>query len=614
MTSLSRGFWIEESAAIWAHGVDGMMSGGRTDAGMLAKLDGELNAIRKLEIEVKRRRNACLPLSQLPPEILRRIMSFVAADRPLVNHHCGYRKQDNSDGGDALGWISLGHVCHFLRSVVFDYHSLWAKAVCVFPGAFNDILSRSGQLPVSLVLPKRCSHSPSRIRFMINHLPQALEFIIRDCWAVGMANHETADKWPLDPALFSGKAFPLLQQVNINFDLRRQYYKNITKDIFELPPAYTPRLRRLVLRNFYIQFQPNTLHHLELCSDHPGQHAIFAPPQFLDMLRACGNLRSLILGYWLPPLETAATPTISLPFLSVLNVTDAFDRCLSFWSYIIPSQHACPVFALDDVGNGLVENGECISLAMGRFQNVESSGLISGLTVRQEIASELILQLWTNTTIQRKQDYSSSVPPLKKALELTFILRDDWRNALSAHKAVQLTVDALNPTNLQYLGVWMGYELEPEYMSSAFADWSTALTKLIDVRTLDLGWAAPGLMFPILSVPDSVEPVLPALRLLSIHALNVSQMDEAPPHLSDAVHMVLSRKRAGVPLAHIRTGVIAIDGDVEEAVGVLLPRWRAVVPLVECLSDDTIPDWEEGIGAVLQSGDTDATGDAEQEY
>ena len=132
---------------------------------------------RKLNVAWKHlfsMRNALVPVSFLPPEVLARVFHFLSLEEPP---YYGKRK---------LGWIRATHVCRLWRRVALDDSSLWAQISGIQRNTklVSEMLTRSrkapldididlGQMPnsdVLLMFPPHishtralCLHDPSRL-------------------------------------------------------------------------------------------------------------------------------------------------------------------------------------------------------------------------------------------------------------------------------------------------------------------------------------------------------------------------------------------------------------------------------------------------------------------
>jgi hypothetical protein len=93
---------------------------------------------------------------------------YLAADVP---HCCPEGGQHTRP---SFGWISLGHFCRALRTLLLDNHQLWAQTVCIFPDTRGKFLHHAGELPMALnICDHDCSHSNLWVQLMTDNLSHA---------------------------------------------------------------------------------------------------------------------------------------------------------------------------------------------------------------------------------------------------------------------------------------------------------------------------------------------------------------------------------------------------------------------------------------------------------
>ena len=81
----------------------------------ISTVDKGIDTAMKLVRSLLTRRNALVPISLLPPEILARVFHLIVLEEPPIS------------GGRSLGWIRVTHVCRHWRQVALDDSSLWAR-------------------------------------------------------------------------------------------------------------------------------------------------------------------------------------------------------------------------------------------------------------------------------------------------------------------------------------------------------------------------------------------------------------------------------------------------------------------------------------------------------
>ena len=108
----------------------------------ISTLDKGIDATRQFLLSLLTRRNALVPISLLPPEILARVFHLLVLEEPPA-----YRKQN-------LGWIRVTHVCRNWRRVALDDLSLWAKIRDTRANTkwISEILARAKDAPLDIEL------------------------------------------------------------------------------------------------------------------------------------------------------------------------------------------------------------------------------------------------------------------------------------------------------------------------------------------------------------------------------------------------------------------------------------------------------------------------------
>ncbi|KAI0030270.1 hypothetical protein K488DRAFT_87940 [Vararia minispora EC-137] len=562
----------------WLHSIDTTIQtrAGRVHPDLRASLFADLDTLRGMEYRIKRRMNACAFLFCLPPELLREVLFIVAATwAPSYPHKLCRVPAMRSSSAPSLGWISLGQVCHALRRALLDDHALWAGIVCVFPLAYDEILHRVGDIPVALTLTEpRCSHTQAQAEFIISHVARARTIVIYDYEEY---NPTHADKWPFDPAAHSGKLLPFLEELTLFFGSTSKRGELVTADLFSFPPILTPRLRVLRLREFYVPFDPSTLTELHL--QRTSEHSLPSPNQFLDMLRSCVMLRSLTLKRWIPPsLTPASEPTISMP-LTILSLLDVFEHCITLCTHLsIPRACECTFdivgFPVEAATSGIYFDG------FKRYFQSSDTLPISGMMIEQERDNYLTMEFYVRIP-GAPLGYSSVFERgFQRRLAVHFHSNHVIRHFISAAAHV---IDALNLDRIEYFALGQERFVDDN-------DWSDIFSQLRHVHTLYIMDTARPLLIPLFQ-----PSILPSLHFLWISSLRIGHVNGTPTPAeewgdltrAELIQMMLDRRGAGAGLKRLR--INALYADKAEAMKTVLPRLRAIVPLVECGLDGLVP-------------------------
>ena len=101
-------------------------------------IDTAMNFVRSLLT----RRNALVPISLLPPEILSRVFHLLVLEEPPLS------------GGQNLSWIRITHVCQHWRQVALGNSSLWARIWGISTNTkwISEMLARAKNAPLDIVV------------------------------------------------------------------------------------------------------------------------------------------------------------------------------------------------------------------------------------------------------------------------------------------------------------------------------------------------------------------------------------------------------------------------------------------------------------------------------
>ncbi|KAI0035258.1 hypothetical protein K488DRAFT_43652, partial [Vararia minispora EC-137] len=118
------------------------MSSGKFLEQHLISLDEELRLVETARVSLRGCRNAFIPVSRLPPEILTRIFLELALISPPKHAHS---PSVSSRKHESLGWIVVTQVCARWRHVACACSSLWTLIDFELGEAWTDeMLWRAG--------------------------------------------------------------------------------------------------------------------------------------------------------------------------------------------------------------------------------------------------------------------------------------------------------------------------------------------------------------------------------------------------------------------------------------------------------------------------------------
>jgi hypothetical protein len=268
------------------------------------EIDGAMQFVRSLLT----RRNALVPISLLPPEILARVFHFLVLEEPPLSR------------GRSLGWIRVTHVCQHWRQVALDDSSLWARIWGVPTNTkwISEMLARAKNAPLDIEFNAVTAES---LLMISPHLSQTRQLRFHtSCMSMFPSENVRG--------IYSREA-PVLE----HFEFTVNAYHAITfRDM--LFKGHAPRLRTFTLSRVVIpwSFIPRgQLTELKIACPHEGGDFPGNLNQLIDLLVNCPALEILALDSCLPSqlTELPHGRTIHLPHLSRLRLRGSTSHILN---------------------------------------------------------------------------------------------------------------------------------------------------------------------------------------------------------------------------------------------------------------------------------------------
>ncbi|KAI0027832.1 hypothetical protein K488DRAFT_90404 [Vararia minispora EC-137] len=528
-----------------------LIATGKASSNLRDELLSDVAFLRQHILQLQHHANLCVPVLGLPDEIIREIAVILGHIWPPTVPHC-----DGSTKSPSLGWVLLSHVCKRFRDVLLDHHTLWAQVVSVFPSAHHELLRRAGARPISLLIPGHtCSHTPSRVQFMVDHLQRCREIVVARC------QDTDADTVRLDFAVFSGKELPHLQKLDLSLST---HHARLVSDLaFEFPAMVSPQLHTLRLDSIYVPFNAATLTHLELIRTSYAQ-PLPSASQFLDILRSCRKLQILDLRYWVPEgLTIAQHASVSLPSLQRLDVSEKDEKCLVLDSHLSLPPHTATEYMtpMGSLSSPILSNYTAFleRHLRTRLKECDRGHMLSADNI--DGASRMHISL-TPVSIP-----AMDLPPEPVFLSVSFNLQAPLTfKTLFAHVAC-ICAGSVRLLDFCCMAPCPSAE-----------DWRAMLQPLSRAQVIDTDNTTHTLLsaLAIGAAADSPAPILPALCEIAISELKF----DADFSTTDFIRMLLSRMRAGIPLKSLT--IMKLDMDDSEAQRTFVPRLRAIVPDVDC--------------------------------
>ncbi|KAI0056098.1 hypothetical protein BV25DRAFT_1832555 [Artomyces pyxidatus] len=568
----------------------------------LQSFDDEESSMRRAMQSLRTRRNALIPISRLPPEILTRIFTInAAADIPGI--------RDKTKTRPRLGWITVTHVCRRWREMVLDLPILWAQLALPLGDKWaEEMVARAKSVPLVF----DCLVDGGMYRLTT----QARNLIVKLAPRAKQLSLNTDDPHAavLFPALKTSA--PLLDKLEIGYTCRYRIVESGSQ-IMPLPAfsgpfpddflgKHTPLLR-------YVRFYGSVLVpwtssilnnlvslslHLEEDFDYPDDEGRDSAPsmdEVLDALDRMTSLESLILTNGLPHPTNSSTPNriVKLPNLKTASIQSTVARCATFLPHLELGTDV--TISVDVIGPGPPDSGrDTFFQLIGTFANIvrgprKCGPRISGLSIDSEWtpdSASLLIAAWRNSDGDR--DYSE---PADISVSLTWWLDPDGpTNIFHRWSSIDLARAVCNIFPFQEL---RDLRLAVDNHERDVQAWRDVVARASGLQQVTIVGDSIGQAFclALKTGPTGTPSFLPALSTLSLHDVNFRRSTGMngdsgskrilPLHSALPVYLT-DRARKGAPLKKL-----FIDGDAE-------PSGRWVVELREALRGVTEVGEHEG--------------------
>ena len=269
----------------------------------ISTADKEVDAAWQLLRSRLARRNAHVPISLLPPEILARAFHLIALKEPPLS------------GNRNLGWNRVTHVCRHWRQVALEDPTLWAKiwGIPTNTKLISEMLARAKDAPLDIELNLEARSSFRALLVIPPLLSRTRQLRFRDLYV---------HLWCIREMFTSGALeAPALEQFELSTDP-----PFILPDLGGnmLSKGHAPRLRTFSLSQVFIPWSliPRGLTQLKMAYSHEILGFPVDLNQLIDLLVNCPSLEILALESCLPPQldKSVHGQTIHLPHLSRLRL------------------------------------------------------------------------------------------------------------------------------------------------------------------------------------------------------------------------------------------------------------------------------------------------------
>ena len=287
----------------------------RARVAAISTLDKAIDVAWQFLCSLLTRRNALMPISLLPPEILARVFHLLVPEEPPLSRQFRFREQK-------LGWIRVTHVCRNWRRVALDDLTLWAKiwGTPTNTKCISEMLARAKNAPLDIKLNAVAQPSQNVLLMISPHFSHTRQLRFRNL----VTPHSDAIR-----EIFSLEA-PALE----HFELKATESSPITLPDLggDMPfKGRAPRLRTFSLSGLVIPWAlipRGQLTRLKMACHKEDVHSPGDLNQLIDLLVSCPSLEILNLEACLPSqlTEFPHGRTIYLPHLSRLRLHGSASR------------------------------------------------------------------------------------------------------------------------------------------------------------------------------------------------------------------------------------------------------------------------------------------------
>jgi F-box-like len=279
----------------------------------ISTVDKGIDAARQLVRSLLTRRNALVPISLLPPEILARVFHLLVLEEPPLS------------GGRRLGWIRVTHVCRHWRQVALNDSSLWAKIWGIPTNTkwISEMLARAKNAPLDIEFNAFTRSSAEALPMIAPHLSHTRQ--LRFHCHSALHTHRLREIYSWDAPALELFELTIFGYYPIAFpDLGGNILFN----------GHTPRLRTFSLSRVVIPWSlipRGQLTQLKIAHSNEDFNSPGDLGQLIDVLVNCPALEILALDFCLPSqlTEFPHGRTIHLPHLSRLRLCGSTSRIMN---------------------------------------------------------------------------------------------------------------------------------------------------------------------------------------------------------------------------------------------------------------------------------------------
>ncbi|KAI0059580.1 hypothetical protein BV25DRAFT_1054039 [Artomyces pyxidatus] len=286
-------------------------------------MDKDIEQLENVLRALKKHRNTLSPISRLPPEILSRIFSHLAA--PSLN--------------TPWMWQTVSHVCRRWREVAVFSPLLWTSIDFRSAAWTMEFLQRSQYAPLAVHTGDLLHRDINSVQWALHEMPRIRELSLS-------GNTDTLER--LEDHLLEES--PLLETLSLSATSHGRGFDDCYIVPDGLLAGYAPRLRKLSLSMCRVSPTLPILAGLtHFHASVPDPRGCFPVSDLLALLSMMPLLETLILEHAVPALETTGCtgseePVVTLNRLASLQLNDTMASCAYLLSHLrVPASAALRV-------------------------------------------------------------------------------------------------------------------------------------------------------------------------------------------------------------------------------------------------------------------------------
>jgi hypothetical protein len=300
---------------------------------LLRGIDGDIESLEVSIRALKSRRNSLASISRLPPEAMAIIFSFVSSPG-------GPMLPSPNAKTDRLGWLRVAHVCHLWREIALNQPRFWSHVdlTALTSAGVAEMLARANMAP--LYLEAEIAHHWDMAR--ISAFQEELGAHISHTVHLTIAAESVHLRKTLERLVSPAAILEVLSLTNESPSGRQPLPWQRISIPDTLLGGIAPRLSYLEISDCDISWKSPLLKGLRRLEifvlSTPARPCL---EDWLNALDEMPQLEALILHYatplaaQCPPLISEPDRTVTLPFLTQIDITASAEDCAVALAHLV---------------------------------------------------------------------------------------------------------------------------------------------------------------------------------------------------------------------------------------------------------------------------------------